>query len=89
MNTFGGVICLRHIRPLSLKVLNDTKLILNDQAHEFHEVIFFHFQGKVHRRPTAIYVGIFQNQSETKPRGKIGNEQAFGSQHAYNHDFLL
>ena len=31
------------------EVLNDTKLILNDQAHEFDEVILFlFFQGKVH-----------------------------------------
>ena len=75
------------MRPL--KALYDTKLILIDQAHEFNRVFFSFFQGKVYRRTTAIYVGIFQNQSETKPRGKIGNEQAFGSQHAYNHDFLL
>ena len=79
---------LFNLKP-SDNILLFKKFPRNYHMHILLKYIFFQFQSKVHQRTTAIYVKIFQNQSETKARGKIGNEQAFGSQHAHNHDFLL
>ena len=79
---------LFNLKP-NYNILLFRKFPKNYHVHILLHYFFFQFQSKVHQRTMAIYVRIFQNQSETKPRGKIGNEQAFGSQHVYNHDFLL